>query len=1290
MAVNLLQSVPKLKGRENYSDWSFAVSNMLVLDDLQGCINGSITDVVKDGKAKAKIILTIDTSLYVHIKDARTTVDVWTQLKRLFDDTGFSRRIGLLRALISIRLDDCESMESYVTKMIETAQKLNGTGFQIDDRWIGSLLLAGLPEKYAPMIMAIEHSGIEVTVDCIKMKLLDMEPVGKAGNAFIGRTYTHKWKSKPQVGNNASSSDVSVNNSNLKHVKCFRCHQKGHYKNNCPVKMETKGEKSPNAFSTVFMTGQYDKCDWYVDSGASVHLTVQEDFVNNVSNSGNLKEIVTANNQRLDVKCMGNVQITTVVDKSCYDIIITNAMCVPDLMTNLLSVSQLIKNGNTVEFEEKGCKIYNKDKALVAVADLINNVYKLRIKDESKCFLTTTKVSKDIWHRRLGHINNKDLSKMQAGIVDGMHVKGETTLVEKCIICCEGKQTRLPFKHKGTRANSVLEVIHADVCGPMENISIGGSKYFLLFEDDYSRMTFVYFLKNKSDVFECFKNFKSLVENQKERKIKCLRTDNGGEFCGNEMEKFLRSNGIVHQTTNAHTPEQNGMLERMNRSIVEKAKCLLFDAKLNIKFWAEAVNTSVYLKNRSIAAGLSDKTPFEMWYNRKPDLSHIRVFGSTAMVHVPKANRTKWQKKSTKMILMGFGESTKGYRVFNPENGSIISSRDVIIIEKGNEEINIIIKSDSVGDSTENEIRIESEINETNLPQTDEEEMSNPDDNDSDYVPDNAQEVQDSVQENQMPLRRSQREAKPHIFNDYVTYLCPVSEIKQENSPNTVVEALSQPDRELWKQAIMQELRSFEDNDAWEIVDIPESGTIVQCKWVFKKKFDNENKVKYRARLVAKGFAQQPGIDFDETFAPVVRHSTLRLLFALSVKLDLDIIHLDVPTAFLNGLLDEEVYMMPPESFEISNNKVLKLKKAIYGLRQSSRNWYRRVEDCLLSLDYKKSNLEQCLFMKIKNNYKTFIALYVDDFFVFSNDENEVNYLNDKLSFEFKVKNLGKVKQCLGMRVNVDKQKGMITLDQEQYVDCLLNKFQMIDCKDVSTPIETKLTIEKGSNCDKSIPFQQLIGSLMYLAVLTRPDIAFSVSYLSQFNNCYNDTHWQYAKRILRYLHKTKSYGLCFVKDSTELEGFVDSDWGSSSFDRKSYSGFCFKLSSSVISWKSQKQKTVALSSTEAEYVAISEACKEAIYLRNLVFELTNELHCLTLFNDNQSAQKLCLSHNLHEKSKHIDVRHHFVKEAVDNGWIRTQYLSTSEMPADILTKGLPPVKHYKFLNALGISNILI
>ncbi|CAF4947657.1 unnamed protein product [Pieris macdunnoughi] len=1113
MSVNYIANVPKLKGRENYDDWCFAVQNVLVLENMADKIktqlsaSASASDIESDAKAKAKLILTIDTSLYVHIKQAATAYDLWSTLKHMYDDSGYMRKISLLRNLINIRLENCESMAQYVTQIVETGQRLRGTGFSITDEWIGALMLAGLTEKYAPMIMAIEHSGIEVSADIVKTKLIDMcadDYVGTTSgseSAFIAKG-RHRLKSgNTKSGHINRQSDMTQP---IKVIKCYKCKKIGHFKNQCP---EVK-EKQVNAFSAAFFNSEFNKDDWYIDSGASTHMTSCRENLLEVRKVHDMKEIIVANNMTVPVVCAGNTQITTLVNNSQFDIKVNNILYIPNLTTNLLSVSQLIAKGNKVIFKSDVCYIHNQRNELIGIANLKNGVYKLNTVKSEKVLAAAVQITDaKQWHRRLGHINSNDLQKMKNGAVDG---------------------------------------ISFDM---------------------------------KADI----------------QKINC-------------------------QKTNPYTPEQNGVSERFNRTIVERSRCLLFEAKLDKSYWAEAVNTAVYLKNRSPASGLDQKTPIEVWTGHKPDLSHVRIFGSPVMMHVPKNKRFKWDKKAVKYILVGYSENVKGYRLYNPETRKICTSRDVIIMEQDTTEI---------------------EINEGQI-----------------------KEQQSVEEESSMIENESESWAEDISYN----------------------EATNGPEKDKWQQAMSDELQAFEDNQAWEIVSQDEADRVVQCKWVFKKKPENNNSVRYRARLVAKGYTQQHGVDFNETYSPVLRYSTLRLLFAISVKYNFEITHLDVVTAFLNGFLTENVYMQAPANLNCPSNCVLKLKKAVYGLKQSARAWNARINDFLIDLDYKKSVSEPCLYSKKCKNEQIIIAIFVDDFFIFSNCKTMTNDLKKKLMSKFKIKDLGQIKRCLGMRVKCE--NNCISIDQEQFVKQILKKFYMTDCNTKDTPMECNLKLEKAECVDKQFPYPQLIGNLMYLSVLTRPDISYSVSYLSQFNNCFSSVHWHHVKRILKYLQKTKSYGLKFTKDTCNLEGFVDADWASNTVDRKSYTGFCFKLSGCVISYECRKQQTVALSSTEAEYMAIAEACKEAIYLKSLISDIIGCNYTVVIYNDNQGAKKLTENPLFHKRTKHIDVRYHFIREAVSNSLIKIEYLSTSEMPADILTKSLSAAKHNYLIKLLGIQNV--
>ncbi|CAH2087744.1 unnamed protein product [Euphydryas editha] len=460
-------------------------------------------------------------------------------------------------------------------------------------------------------------------------------------------------------------------------------------------------------------------------------------------------------------------------------------------------------------------------------------------------FLAAVMTSSDMWHRRLGHLNSNYLNKIQ-NAVEGFTLDRRADISKSsCIVCCEGKQSRLPFPQDGSRSDDLLQLVHSDICGPFNNVSIGGSRYYILFVDDYSRIIYIYFLKNKSAALDYFNIYKTVVENQLNKKIKKLRLDNGKEYCSKEFEKYLSSSGIVHQKSNPYTPEQNGLAERCNRSVVEKARCLLFDAHLDNSFWAEAVNTAVYLQNRILVSALNEKTPFELWTSRKPDISHLRVFGSVVMMHIPKEKRLKWDKKSEKGILVGYSEDVKGYRVYIPRTKVITTSRDVVIIEKPTlVESPVQIKelqsqtessevhSDSVGDiSDDTESEEYHDGDETYVP--DEEEISS-----------GGESVVSVVKKRE--CRRHRRQPDRYGFSN----VCFESDSATDVSELSLQDALNGPEREQWLEAVRDELQCFEDNNAWELSEVPDNSTVVQCRWVLRKKYDSENKVRFRASAI--------------------------------------------------------------------------------------------------------------------------------------------------------------------------------------------------------------------------------------------------------------------------------------------------------------------------------------------------------------------------------------------------------------------------------------------------------
>ncbi|CAG9135108.1 unnamed protein product [Plutella xylostella] len=788
-----------------------------------------------------------------------------------------------------------------------------------------------------------------------------------------------------------------------------------------------------------------------------------------------------------------------------------------------------------------------------------NGNVKEEVQQSASLASSSSKVSQEVWHQRLGHLNSRSMGLLNRGMATG--IKYDSADYKSCVACIEGKQSRLPFPSKSSsRADEVLGLVHTDLCGPMQKPSFSGARYFLLFIDDFTRKTYVYFLKTKNETFESFRQFKALVENQTERKIKILRSDGGGEFVNSQFQKFLKEAGIRHQTTVPHSPAQNGVVERANRTVMEAARCMMQQAGLGMEYWAEAVNTAVYLKNRSPTRAVMGATPEEAWTNKKVDLNNLRVFGCIAYALVK--NRKKLDSKSKLWRFVGYCTETKGYRLIDPTDPRKFTiARDVVFLED-KFKIKELSHDDKVFDMNmvfmhsppPNMNDSNSSLSECNEQSTEPsvEGLNQSDDINSDSVIDNnskddsedaetSGEIDDPLDSTYVPGSSSLEEDTDYEESaEFAAFNCDMQS-SATDEPTTVREAMSGSEAEQWRAAMSDEYDSFKKNNCWTLVDRPANHKAVKCKWVFKRKRGLDGEIlRYKARLVAKGYTQTYGVDYEETFAPVVRYSTIRMLLAIAAEYNMEIDHMDVITAFLNGDLKEQVYMEQPEGFEIKggNGKVYKLNKAIYGLKQAAKSWYDKLDTALTqNFGFKRVSTEPCVYFKSHQGKPMIISIYVDDILLFTScSAEEKKKLKDKLMKEFAMRDLGAAHHILGMKIT--NKDGRITLDQSNYIQTVLNKFQMSDCKPASTPMEAGLKLHKAEKL-----------------VCTRPDIAYAVSSLSQFNQSYAEVHWKAAKRVLRYLKGTINHCLTFEKNGLSLTAYVDADWAASAVDRKSYTG---------------------------------------------------------------------------------------------------------------------------------------
>lgn len=704
--------------------------------------------------------------------------------------------------------------------------------------------------------------------------------------------------------------------------------------------------------------------------------------------------------------------------------------------------------------------------------------------------------------------------------------------------------------------------------------------------------------------------------------------------------------------------------------------------------------TANYIQNRTPTNALPhEKTPFDLWHKRNPSYTHLRVFGCHAWVQTPSVKRVgKLDNVSRKMIFVGYGTQEKGYRFWDPERNIIVLSRDARFMEDEGR------AQHSVNDVAINEAQQLQEVpvlvinSESDAPRF--EVQEEPEAQEGILVELDATEGEPQALDEPQGPRRSRRRNKgmidPYLAENYVVYAA-----FHEEEPTTYKEAMKSAKSKEWIDAMQSEISAMKRNDTWELVELPAGKNLIGSKWIFKEKIDeNGQTIRFKARLVAQGFSQRYGVDFLEVFAPVVQPTTIRLILILAAKRQGTLRHIDVKNAFLNGSLDEEIYMKQPPGFvtESQKEKVCRLNKSIYGLKQAARSWNLKLSNALSEIGFTQSNEDECLFMKNTEAGHPYIIAHVDDMLVMTNTLDESLKIENDLSKFFEITCLGPVTNFLGVKIDRLSDSSFL-LSQTAYLEKLMHRFQMQDAKASKYPLDTSYLSEADTTMalPDNLLYRSLIGCLLYISVHTRPDIAAAVSILSRRIANPTQRDWNEAKRVLRYLKGTKDFQLTLGNSVSDNKSptvtYVDADWAGDRTDCKSNSGFITFFQGSIIGWFCRKQDSVSLSSTEAEYIAISEACKRLLPLKRLFVEVncSKSADPLLIREDNQGAIQLVQSGNVGRRSKHIDTRVHFVRDLAVSKTISLEYCPTEEMIADMMTKPLGSIKLAKFRALAGV-----
>jgi len=1189
-----------------------------------------------------------------------------------------------------------------------------------------------------------------------------------------------------------------------------------------------------------FLYKQCEECSknlnslWLLDSGASAHFTHNKsDFINFIPAKQSDRQPVRTAAHTIFVEGSGTVLLRHYVNQTLVTTRVDPVLYIPKISTRLLSMGQLLQQGMRVLGNSLHISLYHNKLPYVQCKPLIpgHTIYWLDASTtavEAQFMDTPTiyRVDYELMHRRLGHPSKEVLRRAKDstnGFPDSIKFPTTSGI---CPGCAQGKMPAASHPPSTTRAKEPFKRIHSDLKSfPIP--SYHKYKYFIVFLDDCTSHAWVSLLRDKASAITALKQWLALIKNQFDKTIKEWMSDAGGEYKSDAFIKLLKDAGITVLQSAPHTPQQNGRAECFMRTIMDKAQAMRLEACLPQSWWEFAVSHAVHCYNRTPMSCLEWRTPYEILNNEIPDISHLRVFGCGAYVHIPEARRiNKLSPKSELMIYLGrqagmkadafmrtpntlfysdkalfdetyfpkctSGESkgtTRGITQLNqppsnqpsndgndapsapidddttpgdpdstppkplkgrsapPSDGngeapdqkepSEVSSQPDVpqtpprpsvpvpspsAPRKSGRQRKVPTRPDNVYGERRHPTEVTKDIERKRTwkrlvenPKGSSPRRSSrqaPRQQSPDEIPSPERKpASEEIPDPFAPLFPRDQSEPPHTSEDEVDQLL-IARLAQEGgvkfldlllakavpfddlgSPDTskirewtfrdILKMPSNSQKE-WRAACREELESLRKRKVYELVDPPKGRKIIKNRWVFDLKSDGRKK----ARLVAKGFSQVEGIDYDEIFSPVVRFETVQMMLALAALKDWHISGLDVKTAFLYGELDEELYMEQPEGFKLPGleYKVMRLKRAIYGLKQAALAWWRALDKSMATLGCTRLLSDSGIF--INEDKSIVIIVYVDDVLFFGKDKKKIDSLKQRFMKIWECRDLGDTKEFLRMRISKD--KGRILVDQVAYLNKVLQRFKLSNAKPVPTPLPEgyqPMPNQGATNPELRAQFQQVIGSLLYIMLGTRPDIAFAVVKLSQFAADPTQDHRNRAFYICRYLIGTCDYALVYDgKSDGGMIAYADSDWASDPISRKSTTGYLVKLANGVFSWNSRAQKSIAMSSTEAEYMSLSDTSRQVVWIRALFKELGIILGPIPLCGDNQGAIFLASNPAQEKRIKHIDLRYHYIREVIRQKQIELLFIEGAENPADLFTKNLGRIKFLKFREQLGLE----